>query len=162
MHAACMKSNLYISRWSIFLQLEEKHIWEKVSFCKEMRECLVINHMPDAWLLQDKTFFPVCFSIVFFYFKIPPSRGWIQKMKESKIWRTGWVQTYYCFCLCTLKKSWSADFLSTSVYVTDIYRLDEGVDGSDMGLFLIGGHWLKILPQNPKEPAKCLYSVCIL
>jgi hypothetical protein len=31
---------------------------------------------------------------------------------------------------------------------TDIYRLDEGVDGSDMGLFLIEGHWLKILPQN--------------
>ena len=28
-----------------------------------------------------------------------------------------------------------------------------------MGLFLIGGHLLKILPQNSKEPAKCLYSV---
>jgi hypothetical protein len=33
---------------------------------------------------------------------------------------------------------------------TDIYRLDEGVGGSGMGLFLIGGHWLKILPQNSK------------
>ncbi len=28
-----------------------------------------------------------------------------------------------------------------------------------MGLFLIGCHLLKILPQNSKEPAKCLYSV---
>jgi hypothetical protein len=28
-----------------------------------------------------------------------------------------------------------------------------------MGLSLIGGHLLKILPQNSREPAKCLYSV---
>jgi hypothetical protein len=26
----------------------------------------------------------------------------------------------------------------------------EGVVGSDMGLFLIGGYWQKILPQNSK------------
>ncbi len=26
--------------------------------------------------------------------------------------------------------------------------IDEGVVGSGMGLFLIGGHWPKILPQN--------------
>jgi hypothetical protein len=32
-----------------------------------------------------------------------------------------------------------------------IYRyIDEGVVGSGMGLFLIGGHWLKILPQKSK------------
>ncbi len=31
-----------------------------------------------------------------------------------------------------------------------MYRLDEGVIGSGMGLFLIVGHWLKILPQNSK------------
>ncbi len=31
-----------------------------------------------------------------------------------------------------------------------LYRLDEGVVGSRMGLFLIGGHWPKILPQNSK------------
>jgi hypothetical protein len=36
------------------------------------------------------------------------------------------------------------------VYITDIYRLDGGVEGSGMGLFLIRGHWLKILPQNSK------------
>jgi hypothetical protein len=28
--------------------------------------------------------------------------------------------------------------------------IDEGVEGSGMGLFLIGGHWPKILPQNSK------------
>jgi hypothetical protein len=28
-----------------------------------------------------------------------------------------------------------------------------------MGLFLIGGHLLKILRKAPKEPANCLYSV---
>ncbi len=28
-----------------------------------------------------------------------------------------------------------------------------------MGLFLIACHLLKILPQNSKEPAKCLYSI---
>jgi hypothetical protein len=33
---------------------------------------------------------------------------------------------------------------------TDIYRLDEGVEGSGMGLFLVGGHLLKILLQNSK------------
>ena len=32
-------------------------------------------------------------------------------------------------------------------YTTDI---DEVVEGSGMGLFLIGGHLLKILPQNSK------------
>jgi hypothetical protein len=31
-----------------------------------------------------------------------------------------------------------------------IYRLDEGVVGGGMGLFLIVGHWPKILPQNSK------------
>ncbi len=30
-------------------------------------------------------------------------------------------------------------------------RLDEGVEGSGMGLFLIGGHLLKILLQNLKR-----------
>ncbi len=29
--------------------------------------------------------------------------------------------------------------------------IDEGLVGSGMGLFLIGGHWPKILPQNSKE-----------
>jgi hypothetical protein len=38
--------------------------------------------------------------------------------------------------------------------------IDEGgVVGSGMGLFLIGGHWPKILPQNLKGPAKCVYCV---
>ncbi len=32
--------------------------------------------------------------------------------------------------------------------IYSICRLDEGSEGSDMGLFLIGGHWLKILRQN--------------
>ncbi len=32
----------------------------------------------------------------------------------------------------------------------DIYRLDEGVVGSGMGLFLTVGHWPKILLQNSK------------
>ncbi len=31
-----------------------------------------------------------------------------------------------------------------------INRIDEVVEGSGMGLFLIGGHLLKILPQNSK------------
>ncbi len=31
-----------------------------------------------------------------------------------------------------------------------VYRLDQVVEGSGMGLFLIGGHWLKILLQNSK------------
>ncbi len=38
------------------------------------------------------------------------------------------------------------------VYLSHWYinRIDEGVYGSGMGLFLIGGHLLKILPQNSK------------
>jgi hypothetical protein len=32
----------------------------------------------------------------------------------------------------------------------DIYKLDEGMEGSGMGPFLIVGHWPKILPQNSK------------
>ncbi len=33
---------------------------------------------------------------------------------------------------------------------SDMYRLDEGVVGSGMGLYLIVDNWLKILPQNSK------------
>jgi hypothetical protein len=36
------------------------------------------------------------------------------------------------------------------VGITDINRLDQVVEGSGMGLFLIGGHWLKILLKNSK------------
>jgi hypothetical protein len=36
------------------------------------------------------------------------------------------------------------------VRTIDIYRLDQVVEGSGLGLFLIGGHWLKILLQNSK------------
>jgi hypothetical protein len=32
-----------------------------------------------------------------------------------------------------------------------MYKLDEGVAGSGMGLFLIVSHWPKILMQNSKE-----------
>jgi hypothetical protein len=32
-----------------------------------------------------------------------------------------------------------------------MYILDEGVEEGGMGLFLIGGHLIKILPQNSKE-----------
>ncbi len=31
-----------------------------------------------------------------------------------------------------------------------LYRLDEGVVGSGMGLFLIVCHWPKIMPENSK------------
>ncbi len=31
-----------------------------------------------------------------------------------------------------------------------------------MGLFLIVGPWPKILSQNSKGPAKCVYCVCVL
>jgi hypothetical protein len=36
--------------------------------------------------------------------------------------------------------------------IYQIYKLDEGMEGSGMGLFLIVGHWLKtqILSQNSK------------
>jgi hypothetical protein len=42
--------------------------------------------------------------------------------------------------------------------VYSIY-MDEGVLGSGMGLFLIGGHWPKILLQNSKDAAKCVSCV---
>jgi len=38
--------------------------------------------------------------------------------------------------------------------------VDEGVVGSGMGLFLIGGHLLKILPQSSKGASQL--SVCTL
>jgi hypothetical protein len=46
-------------------------------------------------------------------------------------------------------------------------RIDEVVEGSGMWLFLIGGHLLKILPQNSKGASKmsvqCMYTVyCVL
>ena len=34
--------------------------------------------------------------------------------------------------------------------IYQIYKLDEGMEGSGMGLFLIVGHWTKLLPQNSK------------
>ncbi len=34
--------------------------------------------------------------------------------------------------------------------INDMYRLDEGVIESGVDLFLIVGHWLKIVPQNSK------------
>jgi hypothetical protein len=44
-----------------------------------------------------------------------------------------------------------------------INRIDEVVEGSGMGLFLIGGHLLKILPQNSKGASEmfvqCMYTV---
>jgi hypothetical protein len=41
----------------------------------------------------------------------------------------------------------------------DMYiYIDEGVLGSGMGLFLIGGHWSKILPQNSKDASQL--NVC--
>jgi hypothetical protein len=36
------------------------------------------------------------------------------------------------------------------VYSMICRYIDEGVIGSGMGIFLIGGHWPKILPQNSK------------
>jgi hypothetical protein len=49
----------------------------------------------------------------------------------------------------------------TQLYVYLQY-IDEGVLGSGMRLFLIGGHWPKILPQNSKDVAKCVSCVCVL
>jgi hypothetical protein len=40
--------------------------------------------------------------------------------------------------------------------------LDEGVVGSGMGIFLMGGHWPKILPQTSEGAAKCVYCVGIV
>ncbi len=41
-------------------------------------------------------------------------------------------------------------------------RLDEGEVGSGMGLFLIVGHWPKILRKTQKELVKCVYCVGVL
>ncbi len=46
--------------------------------------------------------------------------------------------------------SWRLEERGKNSLPTDIHRLDEGVEGSGMGLFLIGGHLLKILLQNLK------------
>jgi hypothetical protein len=40
--------------------------------------------------------------------------------------------------------------------------IDEGVVGSGMGLFLIVGHWPKILPQTQNGPGKCVYCAFVL
>ncbi len=48
------------------------------------------------------------------------------------------------------------------IQITDIYRLDQVVEESDMGLFLTEATGCRICCKTQKEPAKCLYSVCIL
>ncbi len=52
---------------------------------------------------------------------------------------------------------------STANHCYSIFRLDEVVEGSCMGLFLIGA-WGPLAEDSAaqKDPANCLYSVCIM
>jgi hypothetical protein len=48
-------------------------------------------------------------------------------------------------------------YIIVCILTYDMYRLDEGLVGSGMGLSLIVSHWLKSLPQKLK---RSLLNVC--
>ncbi len=53
------------------------------------------------------------------------------------------------------------EWLGVAVKTTDMYRLDEGVKGSGMGLFLIGGTGRRSCHKTRRMPAKCVYCVFV-
>ncbi len=75
----------------------------------------------------------------------------MEKLKSCQIW-IHWMAAF----MYTLMLGQTGVFRweeHNDMYIYIIY--DEGVLGSDMGVFLIGGHWPKILPQNLTKLKGC-------